>query len=166
MYKMSIESTVMPLRELIVNIIEPFNASQQAYSRYQFCLDNKTHYYNTLVTTNLLSNWERYFISDRSRLYSKGTVRLENLYLIYAHPLYMNLTATEAWFVLAGVMILTQVYGDGNHRTGRYVYNRFTGQYFDFDKVHQIQILHDVTVPFSASACEYFIKSLMNIYRY
>ena len=105
-------------------------------------------------------------MEDRYRLYTKGTIRLDNLCRVYENPIYRQLNTTESWFVLCGLIILFQVFGDGNHRTARFLYNKFTGHEVDFDKVHDIPTLeYEITAPMSINVCNTYIQKLLDIYR-
>ena len=152
--------------KLIHELVEPFNASQQAYSRYMICINQPNHIYIQSVTTNTISNWEKYFMDDLHRLYSKGSVRLDNLYTICAHLINTQYSLNESWFIIAGSIILLQVYGDGNHRTANFLYTKYTRQVINFEIVHQIQVLEsDIVNPISNTACVKYINALLNIYR-
>jgi hypothetical protein len=146
--------------------MEPFNMIQQSITKHQLCVNHPDHYYNSLVSNNTISHWNNYFMEDRYRLYTKGTVRLDNLCRVYDNPLYKQLNTDEAWFVLSGLIILFQVFGDGNHRTARFLYNKFTGKYFDFDRVHDIFTVDaEITNPMSVNLIAQYIQKVLNIYR-
>lgn len=154
------------LRDIIINLVEPFNALQQSITRYNVCIENPSHYYNRLISNNSIHYWELYFMEDRTRLYTKGTIRLDNLCRVYENPIYRQLNTSESWFVLCGLIILFQVFGDGNHRTARFLYNKFTGQSFDFDRVHEITTLDcEIIAPMSINVCNTYIQKLLDIYR-
>jgi len=125
--------------KIITDILDPFNACQQSITRYQVCLENKNHPYASLVSSNTISNWEKYFREDRSRLYSKGYETRKDILRMVSSNEYDMLSATEQWFVLAGLIILFQMYGDGNHRTAYYLYKKCTGLNLALDDINKIQ---------------------------
>ena len=154
------------IRYIMYYLADPFNASQQAISRHKVCIDNPSHPYNMLVNTNTVNEWETYYNSDRNRLYSKGTLRLDNLCVIYEHPLCRQLSISETWFVIAGSIVLLQVYGDGNHRTAHFLYKHFTGNIFNFEQVRYLEcILPDMYTLMSPQDCSKLILKLLDIYR-
>ena len=149
---------------IVESLLDPINATYQAISRYNTCLNNPHHAYNEYVDQNTYSAWESYFKSDKSRLYSKGTVRLQTLIDIYTHPTYLSLNTNQAWFVVAGSLVVLQVYGDGNHRTAGYVYNKFTGGTICTDIFDSIHVSEDLEKPLSDKAITDLIEKIVSFH--
>jgi len=98
----------------------------QSVSRYNVCLENPTHSYLQLVASNTIENWIHYF-SINNNIYSKGLERLNKWGNLLNSIRLISLSNKRKYFVLSALIILFQVYGDGNHRTASYLYNKYTG---------------------------------------
>jgi hypothetical protein len=115
----------------------------QAVSRYQVCLEQPTHSYLQLVSSNTLQNWINYF-SINNHIYSKGLERLNIWRNIFnSNHLLSLITQTRKYFVLSALIVLFQVYGDGNHRTATYFYNKHTGGNLN------LSLINDLVIEFS-----------------
>jgi hypothetical protein len=130
---------------IIQSVLDPFNAMQQAISRYKFCLHNPSHPYTLLVSSNTVHNWEKFFINNMDRLYSKGYSRRCAILKVISDNEYQHLSPIEGWFVFAGLIILFQMYGDGNHRTASYLYHQQTGLCFPSYEIDYIQYEYNDT---------------------
>jgi len=99
----------------------------QSVSRYNACLEQPTHPYIQLVISNTVENWINYFRIDNN-IYSKGLTRLTTWSKVFkTHTRLQTIPLNTRYFVLSALIILFQVYGDGNHRTASYLYNKYTG---------------------------------------
>jgi hypothetical protein len=77
---------------------------------------------------------------------------------------YKRLQPIEGWFVFAGLIILLQMYGDGNHRTASYIYNRQTGLRFPSDDINLIQYMYMDDVSLGSKEISQLIHSLLGVY--
>jgi hypothetical protein len=111
----------------------------QAISRYEACIIKPTHPYLQLVHSNTLENWIIYFKIDNN-IYSKGTERLYTWLTLFNYPRLLSLSHDLRYFVLSSLIILFQIYGDGNHRTASYFYNKYTGRIFNQELVSNFSI--------------------------
>ncbi len=127
--------------ELVVNIVEPYNALQQAISRHAVCVAQPDHPYMELLLKQPTSIdiWTRYFMLNKDAMYSKGRHCLNIWINLPTHPKCLEMTTNELWFVLSGTMIILQVYGDGNHRTASKLYDRFTGLSLPLESIEQLR---------------------------
>lgn len=98
----------------------------QSVSRYETCLEQPRHPYLRLVTSNTIQNWINYF-SINNNIYSKGLERINNWRNLFHSRHFLYLQQNIKYFVLSALIILFQVYGDGNHRTASYFYKKHTG---------------------------------------
>lgn len=128
--------------DLVVNIIEPYNAIHQAISRHAVCVDHPEHPYiqNLLPLPSNIYNWTRYFMTNKDALYSKGRNNLNIWMNIPTHPTCVSMTSNELWFVLSASMIILQVYGDGNHRTASNLFHRFTGLSLPLEDIGKLRM--------------------------
>ena len=102
------------------------NISFQSISRYNVCLLQPTHSYLQLVSSNTVYNWINYF-KINNNIYSKGLDRLKIWgYIFCNNNQLLSLPTKNKYFVLSALIIVFQVYGDGNHRTASYLYNKYT----------------------------------------
>jgi len=128
-----------PVNNLLVNIEESRileteiedlrnkNIPFQAVSRYNVCLEQPNHPYLQLVSSNTVENWIQYF-KINNNIYSKGLERLTIWGRIFNNNIQLrSIPHKNKYFVLSALIILFQVYGDGNHRTASYFYNKYTG---------------------------------------
>ena len=149
---------------MITNIIDPFNALQQAVSRCRVCVEYASHSYNRLVDVNSVKSWNIYFMEDRTRLYSKGIERKNAIKVAYNDPRFQLLGNVEKWFVFAGLIIIYQMYGDGNHRTASYVYTYYTGLSYPSNTIDAIRYLYKDVHITDGIPLEYIIPPLLDIY--
>lgn len=145
----------MEQEDTIDNLIKEltlYNMKLLANTRKKICDEKPTHI--CVVHPNTYENWISYLNSNRNVLFEKGINRLNTwksllnerpfIYFI-DNPSYKNdvpnpynileelqkLKDTETdnyYFILAGLMIIFQVFGDGNHRTANHFYKIHTGQ--------------------------------------
>lgn len=154
----------MNIVEILSNVLDPYNALQQATSRHNVCITNKTHELNTIISQSSIHNWETWFLADRNRLYSKGLVRRDTVIKLCGHPLFMEVSSTQSYFVLAGFIIILQLYGDGNHRTAQYLYNKFTGLMFNKEIFDDMILCVNPEIPMSDKTISHIICKLVHIY--
>lgn len=137
----------------LIEELSLFNMQLLANTRQKICDENPRHSY-CVVTPNTYNDWILYLKSNRMVLFDKGINRLDTwkallndipyIYFI-GNPSYktnvpndynvlkqlQKFKDTESdkyYFILAGLMIIMQVFGDGNHRSANYFYNKYTGQ--------------------------------------
>lgn len=149
---------------IIQSILDPFNATQQAISRHKICIDNPSHPYRILVSSNTIHDWERYFSYNVDCLYSKGYYRRDNILRVMSDIKFKQLPPIEGWFVFAGLIILFQMYGDGNHRTASYIYNKQTGLKFPSHQIDNIQYTYMENVALGSNEISQIIQWLLGVY--
>ena len=115
------------------------NVIFQAISRYEACIIQPTHPYLQLVNSNTLENWITYFQIDNN-IYSKGIERIYTWRTLFNYPRLLTVSTDLKYFVLSSLIILFQIYGDGNHRTASYFYNKYTGRIFNQALLEQFSI--------------------------
>jgi len=117
------ETCILEMEEGLYNK----NIIFQSVSRYNLCLEQPTHPYIQLVISNTVENWMNYFRINNN-IYSKGLLRLTSWSTIFkTNSRLLSIPLNNRYFVLSALIILFQVYGDGNHRTASYLYNKYTG---------------------------------------
>lgn len=145
----------MDIFDIIEELIN-FNKDQQIKSRIELCESNPSIHVCTLVEENNYENWYNFYSEDNNKnLFSKGKDRLDSwTHLFQEEPTFFfskeivptpytrgviqtllnklnNLRTTDIktyFFVLAGLIVIFQVFGDANHRTAKYFYNKMTGE--------------------------------------
>lgn len=149
-----------------INDLIIYNKQLLINNYYHLCKTNPSNNLCRKVTENTLDNWKSYL--DKNQ-FSKGRDRLETwLYLTEESPFiyiknnslykfippedYQYLTQLKGmkeeklYFILAGLMIIFQVFGDGNHRTANYFYNKMVDKNItpkQFDKIDEILSNYD-----------------------
>lgn len=118
------------------------NITFQAASRYEVCIQQPSHPYLRLVRSNTLENWIHYFTINNN-IYSKGLDRLTAWSRQFNSERLQSIPSKSKYFVLAALIILFQVYGDGNHRTASYLYNKYMGGTLN------VSLITDVSIEFS-----------------
>ncbi len=113
-----------------------FNRDEQIKSRIDFCNSKPNNQICTNVGKNTYDNWYKYY-SDNKNLFSKGTSRFDewnklllledNNSIISKLKELKSYDKTKYFFVMAALITIFQVFGDANHRTSRYFYNKMTG---------------------------------------
>jgi hypothetical protein len=154
----------MNIIELFNNVLDPYNVIQQATTRHNICISNSVHEFNTVITQSSIHNWETWFLKDINRVYSKGLLRRDNVIKLCSHPSFMTISSTQSYFVLAGLVIILQLYGDGNHRTGQYLYTKFTGLRFNKDIFDDMILCVNPEIPMSDKTIHNLIRDLLHIY--
>jgi hypothetical protein len=150
--------------ELFSKVLDPYNATCQATTRHNICTSNSLHELHTVITQSSIHNWEKWFLADINRVYSKGLLRRDNVIKLCIHPSFMNLSSTQSYFVLAGLIIILQLYGDGNHRTAQYLYNKFTGLRFNIEIFNDMILCVNPEIPMSDKTMCDLICDLLYIY--
>jgi hypothetical protein len=152
-----IHDLIMYNKELLIN------------NYYNFCKSNPSNNLCRKIHENTLDNWKLYLDANQ---FSKGKDRLETWsYLITEEPFiyiknnsmykfippkpYQYLTELKTmkkdklYFVLSGLMVIFQVFGDGNHRTANYFFSTMTNKNItnkQFDKINQMLNDYDYSV--------------------
>lgn len=139
----------MSKTDLYNDLIE-FNKTQQINSRIDLCKRDSQHPVCNNVSMNDNDEWYQYYSkNDNEHLFSKGRDRFEKwkelesieLYnkknkqrLTYIHNKKIKQRLTNIhnsnkqhfYFVIAALIIIFQVFGDGNHRTAVYYFKKMT----------------------------------------
>lgn len=130
----------------IVNDLTKVNTEIQIDTYFNMCQEIPSHHFCSVVRDNKPDNWRDYFSKNENKnLFSKGKERLQTWIGLLQEPsvLYFDKTPEKTmilkrmeelkkekiehyYFVLAGLIIIFQVFGDGNHRTAKYFYNNIT----------------------------------------
>ena len=142
-------TTQYPIEDLELYKLKTANIQFQALSRYVVCVTQPTHPYLQLVNSNTMDNWIIYYASCDSHIYSKGIHRLNLWIFLHTSRLFETIPNNIKYFVLSGLIILLQVYGDGNHRTASYFYNLHTNDKLNIDLIKRVryefnQDIHDI----------------------
>jgi len=127
----------MSKTDLYNQLIE-FNKKEQIESRIDLC--NRKPQLNVCnhVTQNTYEKWSQYYShSNYKNLFSKGqdrfekwkkleSMNFENSVINQQLITIMNSNKHKFYFIIAALIIIFQVFGDANHRTGRYYYKKNT----------------------------------------
>ena len=134
---------------LIIDDLISYNKQLQIEKMIELCNTNPSSHLCRNVTTNNYSEWERFFTLDNNNnLFSKGLERLatwkhlfkDNSVLYFSKIITPQTSDDEQlmkdittklnylkenkiysyYFIFASLIILFQVFGDGNHRTAQY----------------------------------------------
>ena len=128
--------------DMIIHDLKQVNIKFQSESKYVVCIEQPNHIYLQLVPSNTILHWIDYFTACDSRVYSKGMDRLHTWLELSKSELLHNSTTiplSVKYFVLSGFIILLQVYGDGNHRTASYLYQKYTNYKLNIDLIKQVK---------------------------
>ena len=137
------------------------NVIFQAISRREVFITQPTHPYLQLVNSNTLENRITYFQSNNN-IYSKGIERVNTWKTLFNSPQILSLYHTERYFVLSSLIILFQIYGDGNHRTASYLYNKHTGLTLNWSILDNFNIEYDIL---TSDCINNLIYKLVGLYR-
>jgi hypothetical protein len=133
---------------LIIDNLINYNKDLQIDTMIKLCNTNPSSHLCRNITDNNYSEWKRFFTIDNNKnLFSKGTERLDtwkhlmldNSSLFFSKVITPNSTDEELmkditskliylkenkiysyYFIFASLIIIFQVFGDGNHRTAQY----------------------------------------------
>jgi hypothetical protein len=137
--------------DFIINDITNYNKEQQISTLIELCKNNSNTQLCSYVVQNKYDNWFNYLSENNNqRLFSKGMDRLQTwvkllqdepqLYFskkivpenseqqIILQKIIHKLKSKYKFFILAGLIVIFQVFGDGNHRTAKYFYKLTTGE--------------------------------------
>lgn len=129
----------MSKTDLYNDLIE-FNKKQQIQSRIDLCNRDPQRPVCNNVSMNNNNEWEwnqYYSKNDNEQLFSKGrnrfkkwkkleSIKLDNEVIKQRLTDIRNSNKHHFYFVIAALIIIFQVFGDGNHRTAVYYFNKMT----------------------------------------
>lgn len=170
-----------------INDLIIYNKELLINSYYNLCSNEPTNNLCRKVSENTFDNWKMYL--DKNQ-FSKGKNRLDTwLYLTTEDPFiyfknnsiykfippktyqYLtelkNMEKNNLYFVLAGLMVIFQVFGDGNHRTSNYFYKIMTNKTItnkQFEKINQLLREFDyISIEREPELISLIITRLLNI---
>lgn len=136
------ESTRQPTRTsertdhpAIVNEMVAYNKHLLSEFYFDRCTSNPFHPSCEKVGSNTLHNWRRYFNQPENQ-FSKGIERLNRWMDLSNSPGLLRIqreNADKFHFIMASLIIIWQVFGDGNHRTASHYYHQTTGKSMTMD---------------------------------
>jgi hypothetical protein len=155
---------------VIINDIIAFNKDEQIKTRIEFCKNNQSSLICSYVDKNNYEKWYNYYSQENNNnLFSKGINRLkswdklfqdepilyfskeiiptnseENILLqniINKLKSLRNYDRIYYFFILAGLIIIFQIFGDANHRTAKYFYKNMTGKDITYQQEMRINDL-------------------------
>jgi hypothetical protein len=148
-----------------VNELIEYNKDLLVNTYYNMCKQNPKEFICKKVMNNTIENWRIYLEINQ---FNKGINRLETWnHINQQNPFiyvknnsdykfippksyqYINelnmLKKEELYFILAGLIIIFQVFGDGNHRTADYFYKRMLNKNISQEQFKKINnILNNV----------------------
>lgn len=145
----------MEEQDIIEDLIK-FNIPLLAKTRFKLCDENPRHSYckpEISPASNTYDNWVSYLDKNRNLLFEKGKERLETLKALLKEPPFLYFIENpdynvnnpndtnilkelqiiketkldKYYFILASLIIIFQVFSDGNHRTANEFYRIYTG---------------------------------------
>jgi hypothetical protein len=155
------------MNEQTVKQLIKFNAEQQIQSRMELCKQDQTMQMCREVPSNEYNNWYKFYTKDKyNNLFSKGKLRLRSWYRLMKDPptldfpnfspnedemegienlsnklVYMNGVNPDCYyFIMSSLMVIFQIFGDGNHRTANFFYELSTGHPLVLSPIQQAKI--------------------------
>jgi hypothetical protein len=153
--------------ERIIKQLIKFNVEQQIQSRMELCKQDQTMQMCREVPSNEYNNWYKFYTKDKyNNLFSKGKSRLRSWCRLMKDPpifefpnfspnedemegietlsnklVYMNGVNPDCYyFIMSSLMVIFQIFGDGNHRTANFFYELSTGHQFGLSSIQQEKI--------------------------
>lgn len=123
--------------DIDIDDLKYHNIRFQATSHQLVCYEQPTHPYLRLVYSNTVDAWITYFSIDNN-IYSKGMERLYLWQTLFNYRRLLLLSSDVRYFVLSSLIILLQIYGNGNHRTASYLYNKHTGRILNLSLISNL----------------------------
>lgn len=135
----------------LYNDLIKFNKKQQIKSRIDLCnRDPQRHVCNN-VSMNNNDEWYHYYSKNNNKhLFSKGrerfkkwkeleSIKLDNEEIKQRLTNIRNSNKHHFYFVISALIIIFQVFGDGNHRTAVYYFNKMTNSTIKDTQITKIQ---------------------------
>lgn len=135
----------------LYNDLIDFNKKQQIKSRIDLCnRDPQRHVCNN-VSMNNDDEWYQYYSKNNNEnLFSKGrdrferwkeleSIKLDNEEIKQRLTIIRNSNKHHFYFVISALIIIFQVFGDGNHRTAVYYFNKMTNSTIKDTQITKIQ---------------------------
>ena len=122
----------------LYNYLIEFNKKQQIKSRIDLCNRDTRPPVCDNVSTNNNEEWNNYYSKKNNKhLFSKGrdrfkkwkdleSIKLDNEVIKQILTDIRNSNKHHFYFVIAALIIIFQVFGDGNHRTAAEYFNKMT----------------------------------------
>ena len=135
----------------LYNDLIEFNKTQQINSRIVLCNKNTQHPVCQNVSMNNDDEWYQYYSKNNNEnLFSKGrdrferwkeleSIKLDNEEIKQRLTIIRNSNKHHFYFVISALIIIFQVFGDGNHRTAVYYFNKMTNSTIKDTQITKIQ---------------------------
>lgn len=119
----------------IVNELITYNKYTLSEFYFVRCASNPLHPSCEKVGSNTIDDWIRFFTIPENQ-FSKGVQRLHRWMDLSNSPGLLQIqreNEDKYHFIMASLIIIWQVFGDGNHRTASHYYQQTTGKSMTMD---------------------------------